>query len=112
MEAKAEARELRISADKVRLVIDLVRRKDVIEAIGILNNMNKKGARLVLKTLQSAIANAENNLKLDRNNLYIKECYVNEGQILKRIKPESRGHYGRRDRRYSHITVVVSEKQA
>lgn len=111
MEVRAEARKLRIAPTKARLVIDLVRNKEVIEALGILTNARQKGAGLVLKTLESAIANAENNLKLDRNNLYIKECYVNQGQTLKRIKPDSRGYYARNDHRYSHITIVLSEKQ-
>ncbi len=111
MEAKAVARELRISADKTRLVIDLIRNKNVTEAFDTLNNINKKASRIIKKVLDSAVANAQNNLGLDKNKLFIKECYVDEGQVLKRIKPDSRGHVGRKDRRYSHITVVVSEKQ-
>ncbi len=111
MEAKAVAKGIKISADKARLVIDLIRDKKASEALSILKNLNKKASRIILKVLESAIANAENNLGLDKNNLYITKCFVDEGQVLKRVVPDSRGHMGRSDRRYSHITVIVSEKQ-
>jgi large subunit ribosomal protein L22 len=111
MEAKAIAKEVRISADKTRLVIDLIRDKDVSVALGILKNMNKKASRIILKVVESAVANAENNLGLDKGKLYIKKAYVDEGPVLKRVVFDSRGHTGRSDRRFSHITVIVSEKQ-
>ena len=92
------------------LVIDLIRGKDVTEALNILNNINKEAARIIKKVLISATANAENNLGLDANNLYVSEAYVNEGTTLKRMKMGSRGHVDPIKRRTSHITVVVSEK--
>lgn len=110
MEAKAIAKNIRVSADKTRLVVDLIRGKNVDVAISILKNMNKKTARLVESVLQSATANAENNLGLKRENLYVSKAYVNEGPVMKRMIMDSRGHVGRNDRRTSHITVVVSEK--
>lgn len=110
MEAKAITKNVRVSADKTRLVVDLIRGKSVNEAISILSNMNKKTARLVEKVLISATSNAENNLGLKRENLYVSKAYVNEGPVMKRMIMDSRGHVGRNDRRTSHITVVVSSK--
>ena len=111
MEAKAVAKDVRISADKARLVIDLIRGKDINEAAAILKNLNKKASRIILKVLESAVANAENNLGLQTEKLFIKKAYIDEGRVMKRVKMDSRGHVGRNDRRFSHITVIVSEKQ-
>ena len=110
MEAKAIAKTVRIAPRKARLVIDLVRNKSVIEADHILSNLNKEAARIIHKVLKSAVANAENNLGLDKENLYVKEAYVNEGQTMKRARMGSRGHVDPIKKRTSHITVVVSEK--
>ena len=110
MEAKAIAKGLRIPARKARLVVDLVRGKSVEEADTILRNINKEAARLTIKVLTSAVANAENNLGLDKTKLYVKEAYVNEGQTLKRMKFGSRGHVDPIKKRTSHITVKVREK--
>jgi len=110
MEAKAIAKGVRIPPRKARLVIDLVRGKNVVEADKILYNLNKEAARIIRKVLTSAVANAENNLSLDKSKLYVKEAYVNEGQTLKRMKFGSRGHVDPIKKRTSHITVVVSEK--
>ena len=110
MEAKAIAKDVRIAPRKARLVIDLVRNKSVIEADTILANINKEAARLIRKVLTSAVANAENNLGLNKNNLYVKEAYINEGQTLKRMKFGSREHVDPIKKRSSHITIVVSEK--
>lgn len=110
MEARAIAKGVRIPPRKARLVIDLIRGKSVVEADKILNNLNKEAARLIRKVLTSAVANAENNLNLDKEKLYVKEAFVNEGQTLKRIKFGSRGHVDPIKKRTSHITVVVSEK--
>ncbi len=109
METKAIAKDIRISADKTRLVVDLIRGKKVNEAMSILKNMNKKAARVVEKVLNSAVANAVNNNNLNKDNLYVKEAYVNEGPVMKRMIMDSRGHVGRNDRRTSHVTVVVKE---
>jgi large subunit ribosomal protein L22 len=110
MEAKAIAKGIRIPARKARLVIDLVRGKSVAEADKILANINKEAARVARKVLTSAVANAENNLSLDKTKLYVKEAYVNEGQTLKRMKFGSRGHVDPIKKRSCHITIVVGEK--
>lgn len=109
MEARAIAKGVRIAPRKTRLVIDLVRGKSVSEADKILNNLNKEAARVIKKVLTSAVANAENNLGLDKANLYVSQAYVNEGQTMKRFKFGSRGHIDPIKRRTSHITVVVSD---
>ena len=111
MEAKAIAKGLRIAPRKARLVIDLVRGKSVEEADKILSNLNKDAARMSKKVLTSAVANAENNLGLDKTKLYVKEAYVNEGQTMKRMKFGSRGHVDPIRKRTSHITIVVSDKE-
>ena len=109
MEARAIAKGVRIAPRKTRLVIDLIRGKNVNEADEILSNLNKEAARVIKKVLTSAVANAENNLGLDKENLYVSEAYVNEGQTMKRFKFGSRGHIDPIKRRTSHITVVVSD---
>lgn len=110
MEAKATARTVLLVPRKARLVMNLIRGKSVNDASAILNNMNKKAARLINKVLVSATANAENNLKLDKNNLFVKEAYINDGPILKRHRFGSRSHIDRHDKKTSHITIVVAEK--
>ena len=110
MEAKAIAKNIRISADKARLVADLIRGKKVDEAMSILKNMNNKSARVIEKVLTSAVANAENNHNMKKENLYVSKAYINEGPVIKRMIMDSRGHTGRNDRRTSHVTIVVSEK--
>ena len=110
MVAKASAKTMLTAPRKTRLVIDLIRGKSVVEAEQILNNMNKKSARIIKKVLISAVANAENNLGLDTSKLYVIEAYVNEGPVLKRIRFGSRSHIDRHDKRTSHITVVVGNK--
>ena len=110
MEAKATARTVLIAPRKARLVVNLVRGKDVSDAMAILNNLNKKSARLTKKVLVSAVANAENNFKMDKNNLYVKEAYINDGPIMKRIRIGSRSHIDRHDKKTSHITIVVAER--
>ena len=110
MEAKAIAKGVRIAPRKARLVIDLIRNKSVIEADVILSNLNKEAARISRKVLTSATANAENNLGLKKENLIVKEAYVNEAQPFKRMRFGSRGHVDPIKRRRSHITVVVSDE--
>ena len=111
MEARAIAKNVKIAPRKARLVIDLVRGKDVIEADIILSNLNKEAARLIRKVLTSAVANAENKLGLDKENLFVSEAYINEGITLKRMKFGSRGHVDPIKKRTSHITIVVSDKK-
>ena len=110
MEAKAIAKMQRISPIKARLVIDLIRGKDASEAKNILINYNNKAARLIVKVLDSAIANAVNNNKMDVNTLYVKEARVDAGPVMKRMMFDSRGHVGRKDKRTSHIIVVVANR--
>ena len=110
MEARAIAKNVKVAPRKARLVIDLVRGKSVTEADKILANLNKESARLIRKVLVSATANAENNLGLKKENLFVKEAYIDEGMVLKRMKFGSRGHVDPIKKRSSHITIVVSEK--
>ena len=110
MEARAIAKGLRIPPRKARLIVDLIRGKSVLEADKICKNYNSEAARLTLKVLTSAVANAENNLGLDKTKLYVSKAYVDEGQTLKRMKFGSRGHVDPIKKRTSHITIVVSEK--
>ena len=110
MEAKATARTVLIAPRKARFVVNLVHSKDVSDAMAILNNLNKKSARLTKKVLVSAVANAENNFKMDKNNLYVKEAYINDGPIMKRRRIGSRSHIDRHDKKTSHITIVVAER--
>ena len=110
MEAKACAKSVRISPFKARLVVDLIRGKNAKEAQIILNNYNNKASRLIKKVLDSAIANAVNNNKMDENKLVVCEARVDMAPTMKRIMFDSRGHVGRNDQRCSHITVKVMEK--
>ena len=110
MEAKAIAKMQRISPIKARLVIDLIRGKDVHDAKNILINYNNKAARLIVKVLDSAIANAVNNNKMDEKTLYVKEARVDAGPVMKRMMFDSRGHVGRKDKRTSHIVIMVANR--
>ena len=110
MEAKAIAKMLRVSPIRARLTIDLIRGKDVNEALTILNNMNNKSSRLILKVLNSAIANAVNNNKADINTLFVKEARVDAGPVMKRVTADSRSHTAHNDKRTSHIIIVVASK--
>ncbi|NOX52056.1 MAG: 50S ribosomal protein L22 [Gammaproteobacteria bacterium] len=109
MQVSAKANRLRISAQKVRLVVDQVRGKPVAEALDILNFSTKKAAVLVRKVVESAIANAENNEGADVDELRVSEIYVNEGMTMKRISPRAKGRADRILKRSSHITVTVSD---
>jgi len=111
VEAKAIGRHLRVSPFKARQVADLVRGKEVEEALGILRYTNKKSAPIIFKVLKSAIANAEHNFDMDSGNLYISEIYVDEGPTLKRMRPRAYGRADVRRHRTSHVTVVVREKE-
>ena len=108
MEVSAIAKRLQISPQKVRLVADQVRGKPVADALDILNFSTRKGALLVRKTVESAIANAEHNEGADVDDLRISEIYVNEGMTMKRIRPRAKGRADRILKRSCHITVTVS----
>lgn len=109
MEVTAKLRGAAISAQKVRLVADEVRGKSIGRALDILTFSNKKGAKLVKKCLQSAIANAEHNNGLDIDTLRVSTIYVDEGITLKRIMPRAKGRADRISKRTCHITVKVGE---
>ncbi len=111
MEARAIAKNVRIAPRKARLVIDLIRGKSVSEADVILSNINKEAARLIKKVLTSATANATNNLGANKEDLKVKEAYIDEGLVMKRMKFGSRGHVDPIKKRTSHITVVVSDNK-
>ncbi|MBL8232818.1 MAG: 50S ribosomal protein L22 [Bryobacterales bacterium] len=117
MLAKAEARYVRISAQKARLVVDLIRGRKAGDAINILRTTNKKIAPSVEKVLNSAIANAEQtaerkSLDFDVDKLIVTEAYVNEGPRMKRIRPAPMGRAYRYQRRIAHIVVKVGEKNS
>ena len=112
MEARAEARYIRISAQKARLVVDLIRGQQAGLAITTLRATNKRIAPTVEKVLKSAIANAKNkNEDVDVDELIVSEAYVNEGPRMKRIRPAPMGRAYRYQRRMSHIVVTVADKQ-
>lgn len=111
MTVKAQAKYIRMSPRKIRLVVDLVRGLDVEEAKTQLNFMNKIAARPVLKLLESAVANASHNFKLKKENLYIKEIQVDGGPTLKRWKPRAFGRATPIRKRSSHITILLDERK-
>ncbi|MDX1769952.1 MAG: 50S ribosomal protein L22 [Planococcaceae bacterium] len=111
MQAKAIARTVRIAPRKVRLVVDLIRGKQIGEAVAILNHTPRSASPVVEKVLKSAVANAEHNYDLDVNNLIISEVFVDEGPTLKRFRPRAMGRASAINKRTSHITIVVSEKK-
>ena len=109
---KAHAKYVRISSRKVKIVIDLIRGKNVDEAAAILTYTPKAASPVVLKVLNSAIANAVNNLEMDRKDLYVAEVYANPGPTLKRYVARSRGSASPMLKRTSHISVVLDQKKA
>ena len=109
MQSKAVARTVRIAPRKVRLILDLVRGKEVGEAISILKLTNKRSSPVVEKLVKSAVANAEHNYDMDIDNLYISEIYADEGPTLKRFRPRAQGRASKINKRTSNITVVVEE---
>ncbi|MCD8002567.1 MAG: 50S ribosomal protein L22 [Clostridiales bacterium] len=111
MEAVAYLKYLRVSPIKVKPVLDLIRGKDVETAIGILKNTKKGVCRDLIKLIESAAANAENNFSMDASNLYISECFVCPGPTLKRWMPRAKGRADRILKRTSHITVKVKERE-
>ena len=111
MEARAEARYLRTSPQKARLVVDLIRGQRAGDAINILRTTNKRVAPSVEKVLRSAIANAENrNNDVDVDKLMVTEAYVNEGPRMKRVRPAPMGRAYRYQRRMAHIVVQVGDR--
>lgn len=109
--AKAIAKQVRIAPRKARLVVDLIRGKEVGEAIAILKHTQRGASPIVEKVLHSAIANAEHNYEMDQDSLVVSEVFVDEGITLKRFRPRAQGSASKINKRTSHITVVVSEKK-
>ena len=112
MEAKAYLYDVRIAPRKVKIVLDLIRGKDVDMAAAILKNTPKSAAEYLEKLLKSAVANAENNHQMDESKLYISKCFVTPGShMLKRVMPKGKGSASRILKRTSHITIEVAEKE-
>ncbi|HKM18023.1 MAG: 50S ribosomal protein L22 [Firmicutes bacterium] len=109
--ARASARYIRMSPRKVRQVVDLIRNKDIGEALAILQLTPRAASAVVEKVVRSAAANAENNYDMDPDSLYVAECYVDQGPTLKRIRPRARGMADRIMKRTCHVTVVLKEKE-
>ena len=110
METKAVAKYIRITPRKVRIVLDLIRGKNVAEAFAILKFTPKAGTDVVEKVLRSAVANAENNFDMDADKLIVKTAFADQGPTLKRIHPRSRGQAFKILKRTSHVTIVVGDK--
>ena len=111
MEAKAYLRNVRIAPRKVQIVLDLIRGKDPDTAMAILRHTPKAACEPLEKLLKSAIANADHNFNMDVNNLYVAECFVCPGPIMKRIRPRAQGRAFRVFKRTSHVTLVLKEKE-
>ena len=109
MEAQAVAKFLRLSPRKARLSADLIRGKQVEEALNILSLTPKFGAKVVSKVVHSALANARQNKSIDVDTLFVKTIFINQGPTLKRFRPRPMGRAGRIRKRTCHITVVLSE---
>ena len=111
MEARAYLKYARISPRKVEIVLDLIRNKPANVAMAILKNLPKAASEPVAKLLKSAVANAENNMSMDPSKLYVSQCFVSPGPILKRIRPRAQGRAFRILKRTSHVTMVLKEKE-
>ena len=109
-DVKATAKTVRVTTRKAKLVLDLIRGKDIKEALAILKFLPNKAARITYKVAKSAVANATHNFQMDESKLYVKECYANEGITLKRFMPRAKGSASPIMKRTSHITVVIAER--
>ena len=111
MEVKSTAKSVRVTPRKARLVLDLIRGKDIKEAQAILKFTPRAASPVILKVLNSAVANATHNHNRDDTKLYVKACYADEARTLKRWMPRAKGSASQILKRQSHITVVVDEKE-
>ncbi len=111
MEARAYLRYARISPRKVKVVLDLIRNKPASTALAIIKHTPKAASELLEKLLNSAVANAENNHDMDKNRLYVAECFVSPGPTMKRMRPMSHGRAFRILKRSSHVTMVLKERE-
>ena len=106
----AVAKSIRISPYKVRSVLDVIRGKSYVEAVALLKAMNKSSSAPILKVVNSAAANAENNLGMSKDNLFVAACFADQGPTLKRVRPRAQGRAFRILKRTSHITIVLDAK--
>ncbi|OOB79123.1 MAG: 50S ribosomal protein L22 [Epulopiscium sp. Nuni2H_MBin003] len=106
----AKARYVRLSSSKAKIVLDQIKGKDVSTAIGILRYTPRYAADVIMKIVNSAVANAEHNNGLDTTNLYVQEAYATQGPTLKRIRPRAQGRAFRIEKKTCHITVVLNER--
>ena len=111
MEPKASLRHARIAPRKVQIVLDLIRNKPADQAMAILRHTPKAACEPLEKLLKSAVANAENNFDMDRENLYVSECYVVPGPTMKRIRPRAQGRAFQVLKRTSHVFITVAERE-
>ena len=111
MEARAYLKYARISPRKVEIVLDLIRNQDADKAMAILKHTPKAACEDLQKLLKSAMANAENNKNMDTSRLYVAECFVCPGPILMRIRPRAQGRAFRIDKKTSHVTLVLKERE-
>jgi large subunit ribosomal protein L22 len=111
MDVRAVSRYLPISARKMRLVCDPVRGMDADQALTILRFTPQKGARFLYKLIESAVANAEENFELSRQDLYVSQLLADEGPSMRRVKAGARGRYKPRTKRSTHLTLVLSERE-
>lgn len=111
MEAKAVAKYVRMSPRKARLVVDQIRGRKAKEALAILSAFPNHPAKPIYKVLHAAMANAENNFEMDRDELYVAKAFIDEGPALKRSRPRARGMASRIRKRTSHITIILKEKE-
>ncbi|NLJ56278.1 MAG: 50S ribosomal protein L22 [Firmicutes bacterium] len=111
MEAKAQAKFVRIAPRKARLVMDLIRGKNAGEAFSILRFIPRQASITIGKVLQSALANAEHNYEMNKDDLYVYRAYVDEGPTLKRFRPRAFGRAARIRKRTSHLTIILKERE-
>jgi len=111
MEARAYLRGVRIAPRKVQIVLDLIRNKPTDIALATLKNTPKAASEPIMKLLNSAIANAENNHNMDKNHLFVSECFATQGMTMKRIRPRAQGRAFRINKKSSNITLVVKEQE-
>lgn len=108
--AQAHAKFVRVSNTKARIVLDQIKGKNVGDALAILTYSPRYASEIIIKVLKSAIANAENNLELDVNKLYVEEVVANQGPTIKRIRPRAQGRAYRINKRTAHISIYLNEK--
>ncbi len=111
MEARATAKYIRMSPRKARLVVDQIRGRNVRDALAMLKVLPNKPAEPITKVLQSAIANAEHNYEMNRDDLYVAQAFIDQGPVLKRYRPRARGMVSRIRKPTSHITIILKEKK-